>query len=91
MSAPQRLLLSPTQIDDLGLALLTLSQEVWRLADRQRALETILARHGIDASAEIETYQPHPDEALRLQGEARAFARRIIAALAGDTPQNPGA
>ena len=74
------------QIGDLGLAVLTLTRELWVVKDRMRILEAVLEEHGIDAHQAIERYQP--DEALsaELAKEGEALAERIVSSLAGDAP-----
>jgi hypothetical protein len=85
----QRMTLAPEQITDVGLALLTLAHEVHVLADRQRTLEAVLAKHGIDAAAEIEAFTPDPAFAAAQAGRAKAMVARLVGALAGVAPQNP--
>ena len=85
----QRLTLGPDQIGDVGLALLTLTHEVWQVTARLRTLEAVLARHGIDAAAEIEDFEPDAGFAAGQTAAADALANRILSALAGVAPANP--
>jgi hypothetical protein len=81
---PKQDILSDVDVDGLGHAVLTLCHELWILRDRMAILETVLSKHGIDASEEIERLEP--DEALqeRLRTEGRALVERVIGALNGD-------
>jgi hypothetical protein len=63
-STPPREILAQHQIDDIAMALIALTREVWVLSDRQAMLEKLLADHGIDCG-EIDTMQP--DEALEAE------------------------
>lgn len=86
INRPARETLADWQVGDLGLALLTLTRELWVVKDRMRILEAVLEDHGIDAHQAIERYQP--DEALstQLAQDGEALAARIVSALSGDAP-----
>lgn len=72
-------LLAPTQIDDLGLALVTLARELWVTKDRQLILEHMLEQSG--AITDVGAYQP--DEALnaKLAQERTLFINALNAVL----------
>jgi hypothetical protein len=89
MSGDTRPSLAPHQINDVALALLTLSHEVWALQDRVRILEAVLDESGIDAHQAVNRYQPDPVLAAEQGKKAQAFVARILGALAGQAPQNP--
>jgi hypothetical protein len=91
MSLPsdQRLSLGPDQINDVAMALLTLSHEMWTLNDRVRMLEAVLSEQGIDIHDAVNRYQPDPTLAAEQAAKANAFVARILGALAGQAPQNP--
>lgn len=80
---PSRETLNETDAAGLAEALLTLTQELWILTDRQMILEVVLARHGLDISEEIESFEP--DEALqaKLNEKCQLISRRIVNAMAG--------
>ncbi len=71
MSDPtrKRQLIPPEHVDNVAAAVLALARELWVVADRQIVLEAILARHGIDAGAEIDGREP--DTALQAKLDAR--------------------
>lgn len=80
---PNRETLSEADISGLGQALLTLTHELWVLTDRQAALEGVLNKHGIDASAEIEVYEFDEAEKKALDQRGRELVERVTQALAG--------
>lgn len=65
------------EVDNVANAVLALARELWVVADRQMIVETILVRHGIDATAEIDAFEP--DAALQATLDARRD--RIVAAV----------
>lgn len=74
---PDRPTLHEADAAGLGAALLALTRELWVLTDRMTVLEAVLARHGIDAAAEVEAFQP--DEAL--QATLNAKGQRLVASV----------
>lgn len=80
---PHRLTLRESDSGQLGAALLALTREVWVLSDRMMVMEAVLARRGIDITAEIEALQP--DEGLRRQMDERGarLVAGVVDALAG--------
>lgn len=83
---PPRKILAPEQIDQVAQAVLALARELWVAVDRQIVLEAVLARHGIDASSEIDALEP--DAALQAKLDARRD--RIIGAIASALNGEPG-
>ena len=81
-TAPRRFL-DAGAVDHVADAVLALARELWVVADRQVVLEAILARHGIDAAAEIDALEP--DAALQAALDARRdrMVRALSAALSG--------
>ncbi len=79
MSSSIEPLLLPAQVDDLGLALLTLARELWVTRDRQIVLEHVLEKHGL--IEDISAYQPDEALAARLAEERRLFLDSLNAAL----------
>ena len=51
-------LLAPNQNDDVARALLTLTQELWVVADRLHVVETLLEREGVVTAAAIDRFVP---------------------------------
>ena len=80
---PGRPTLFESDTDALAQAVLTLTQELWVLADRQLVTEAVLARHGLDITEEVETFIP--DEALqaKLDDRSRFMMKRVVNSLAG--------
>ena len=72
-------LLLPSQIDDLGLALITLARELWVTKDRQIVLENMLQKKGL--IEDVGALQP--DEALiaKLAEERNRFIQSLNAIL----------
>ncbi|MAF58081.1 hypothetical protein [Ponticaulis sp.] len=80
---PQRNMLLETDVNGLAQAVVTLTQEVWVLNDRQMVTEAVLAKHGIDIAEEVDTFTP--DEALqsKLDERSRAIMQRVFNSLGG--------
>jgi hypothetical protein len=72
-------LLAPSQIDDLGLALVTLARELWVTKDRQIVLEHMLAQSGV--IAKVGAYQPDAALTARLAQERTLFIDALNAVL----------
>lgn len=73
--------LQETDIDRLGQALITLTQELWVVKDRQRVLEAALADAGVLESASVDSYQPGAELQTELQAERRKLIDGIIDTL----------
>lgn len=84
---PERPTLIEADVPQLGAALLALTREIWVLADRLHVLEAVLARHGIDAAAEIEAYQPDPAMQAALDRKGAALVGSVVEALGGTEAQ----
>jgi hypothetical protein len=78
-----RQILDPGQIDRVADALLALTRELWVTRDRQILLEGVLAKHGIDAGAEIDAIEPDAALQARLDGERDRLIGAVVAALNG--------
>ncbi len=76
-------MLLETDVNGLAQAVVTLTQEVWVLNDRQMVTEAVLAKHGIDIAEEVDTFTP--DEALqsKLDERSRAIMQRVFNSLGG--------
>lgn len=79
--------LRATDIEQLGQALITLTQELWVVKDRQRVLEAALADAGLLERITIDQYQP--DDALQreLQTERQKLIDGIIDTLTSRADQ----
>ena len=73
--------LRPEDIDKLGQALMTLTQELWVLKDRQRVLEALLADAGIVTPETINRFEPDAALSEQLSGERRALIDAVLGAL----------
>lgn len=58
-----------------------LAEQVWILKDRQRVLEAVLVRHGLDLRAEIDRFQPDAELVRALDEERRAFIQSVLQAF----------
>jgi hypothetical protein len=65
-------------IDSLLSIVLSLGNEVYVLRDRMRIIEKLLEAKGAISRADIEGYQPPPEEAGDIRKEADAFISRLF-------------
>jgi len=72
-------LLKPDQLDQLGLALITLAQEMWVIKDRQIVLEAILEEQGL--AHKVAAYQPDAALSAKLTRERERFIGQFTNAL----------
>lgn len=87
-TTPQRTLLTPDQVDDLGLAILTLTRELWVLTDRVHTFEAVIEKHGIPVHDEIEAYQPSEVETAKRLEHSQRILSSVLGALG--TGVSPG-
>jgi len=80
---PDRVTLNETDTAGLAEALLTLTQELWILADRQMVMEAVLAKHGLDVSEEIERFEPDEHLQKKMNEKCQFISRRVVDAMAG--------
>lgn len=80
---PSQKILSDTDIDGVGRAVMTLCHELWVVKDRMAVLEAVLADNGIDTEAAIDAFQPDAALQDRLNQDGRALVERILSALNG--------
>lgn len=59
-------------------SLAALAEEVWILKDRQRVTEVVLARHGLDVTAEVDRLQPEGELASALETERKRFIAAVL-------------
>ena len=84
----KRRILSVNHLDQLAEALVALTGEVWILTDRLAVLEAVLANHGIDARAEIDSFVPSPDMEKALNARRDKLITTILTAFE-TTPDQP--
>lgn len=71
-------------LDRLVTVTLSLAAELQVLRDRQRALEGVLRRRGLDLAAEIEAWEPDPAEQADIDTERDVFVRQVLEPLAAE-------
>jgi hypothetical protein len=72
------------EIDILLKIVLSLGREVYALRDRARIVEKTLEARGSITRAEIEAYQPTPEEEEELRKEREAFFARFLGVFEGN-------
>lgn len=83
---PKRQMLGVDQLDDLGLALITMTKELVIVNDRVLMLEAALKKHGIDVSADIDGAEPDAEQQAKLDASGQKIVSAIMQALAGQRP-----
>lgn len=78
---PDRETLADSDVGSLGLAILTLTREIWVLTDRMHIMEAVLAKHNLDVREEIKRFQPDENMTSELRQESAALTERILNAL----------
>ena len=73
--------LQAEDLDRLGQALITLTQELWVTRDRVRVLEASLADAGVLPTDTVDTYQPDDSLAAALQSERAQLIEQVLDAL----------
>jgi hypothetical protein len=76
--------LKPEDMDRLGQALLTLTQELWVARDRIAVLEAALADAGVLPPDAIDTYQPGAELSQRLAADRTQLINNVLGTLAPD-------
>jgi len=74
-------ILKESDIDKIGLALITLTKELWVVKDRQRILEAALEDKGIISSSLIDNYQPGDELNKKLSEERQRLINELINVL----------
>ena len=77
---PERTILPPDRLDDVGEAVIALARELWVLTDRQMVLEAVLGEQGIDTNR-IETYQPDEATAEKMRQRRQQIIDNLLHAL----------
>jgi hypothetical protein len=83
--SPQPAFFEDPTIDHLVAATLELGAELWVQRERLRAVEALLARHGVVTAEMIEQWQPSEEEQRRAQAERDAFIERVYGLFARRT------
>lgn len=78
---PDRETLANSDVGSLGLAILTLTREIWVLTDRMHVMEAVLANHNLDIREEIKRFQPDENMTSELRQESAALTERILSTL----------
>jgi hypothetical protein len=76
--------LKPEDMDLLGQALLTLTQELWVARDRIAVLEAALADAGVLPADAVDTYQPGAELNERLAADRKQLINNVLGTLAPD-------
>jgi len=79
--------LTPNQLDNLGLAVISLAKELWVVKDRQMVAEALLKEKGL--LADLDSFQPDADLAAKLASERQRFMQDLTTALL-ETPSPQG-
>ena len=80
-NTPDRETLSNLDVGSLGLAVLTLTKELWVLTDRMHVMEAVLAEHGLDIAEEITHHKPDSVLSETLERDGTALIERVLASL----------
>lgn len=82
-NTPNRPTLHEGDVGQLGAAVIALTREIWVLTDRLAVLEAVLTRHGIDATAAIEAFQPDAAMQAMLDEKGKRLVAGVVNTLAG--------
>ena len=80
---PPRRIIRPDQVDNLGEALIALTEEVWVLTDRVMVQEALLEAKGVMTKDEIDRAEPSADLEKALAERRERLIERIERALRG--------
>lgn len=62
-------------------AVFELAQELWVSTERNRILEELLQRHGLQPQDEVDRFEPDDSLSAELTAERRLFVKRLLASL----------
>ncbi len=79
VNTPKTSLLALDQLDNLGLAVISLAKELWIVKDRQLVTEALLKRHGL--LEDLDTFQPDAELSAKLAAERQRFVQDLMTAL----------
>ncbi len=77
-------LLTADQLDNLGLAVISLARELWVVKDRQLVAEAILKQNGL--LADLDSFQPDAELSAKLAAERQRFTQDLMTALLEQPP-----
>lgn len=80
-NAPDRKIFDDTDTSALGMAIMTLTKELWLQADRLRILEAVLEKKGIDVNQEIDDFQPDEQLQQELQDKGVSMLEKVLCSL----------
>ena len=80
-NTPGRTMFDDTDTSSLGMAIMTLTKELWLQADRLRILEAVLEKKGIDVSQEIDEFEPDEELQKELSEKGVAMLEKVLHAL----------
>ncbi|MBP01359.1 MAG: hypothetical protein CMM25_00910 [Rhodospirillaceae bacterium] len=84
VQARKRKALLPEDIDKLGQAILTLTQELWAVRDRQIIVEQVLKEKGIDISESVDKYIPSHTIEETLKTSRQNLIKKILQDISGE-------
>lgn len=73
--------LTTDDIDNLAQAILTLTEELWVMKDRQKILEAALSDAGIITPQTLDRFEPEGALAESLRADRQQFVKRVLSAL----------
>jgi hypothetical protein len=73
--------LTTDDIDNLGQAILTLTEELWIMKDRQKILEAALSDAGIIAPQALDRFEPDGELAESLRADRQQLVERVLSVL----------
>jgi hypothetical protein len=76
--------LTADQLDNLGLAVISLARELWVVKDRQLVAEAILKQNGL--LADLDSFQPDAELSAKLAAERQRFTQDLMTALLEQPP-----
>jgi hypothetical protein len=91
MRVPDLTFFPDPNVDRVLGVVMELAAEVYVLRDRLSTVELVLERGGTLARADLESYQPTPDERAQRLAERNALLARILAPMTAesDSPAPP--
>jgi hypothetical protein len=73
--------LNADDLDQLGKAILSLTEELWVMKDRQRVLESLLAEAGFIGKNAVDAHQPDDTLARQLSEDRQQLLDNVVGAL----------
>jgi hypothetical protein len=76
--------LIPEDVDKLGQAILSLTQELWAVKDRQMIVEQVLKEKGIDIRETVNKYIPSDEIEEELKISRQNLIKKIMQDISGE-------